>query len=315
MSARPLRGAAEMVPIEHETSDRVVRTIVFAVPPAALGSGAGWRGAGSCIGMTCSCWRSPTRSPGSASPSASIGCSPTAASRPRARVRALLAVLGSMAVEGPVIEWVATHRKHHRYSDSPGDPHSPHVDQAPGLARRAARTRACARRLDVPRQGHGQPRPLREGPARRSRPALHQPHVPALGGGRARPPVRPRRRPDRHRSREGSPVSCGAARCASSSCITSPSASTRCATSSAGDRSPPAISRTTSPGSRRRLRRGVAQQPPRLPDLGRHGLGRRQLDPGAWLISGLERCHLAWDVIRISPARQQAKRRSAPGKA
>ena len=47
-------------------------------------------------------------------------------------VRALLAVLGSMAVEGPVIEWVATHRKHHRFSDRPGDPHSPHVGHAPG---------------------------------------------------------------------------------------------------------------------------------------------------------------------------------------
>ena len=47
-------------------------------------------------------------------------------------MRALLAVLGSMAVEGPVIEWVATHRKHHRFSDQHGDPHSPHVDQAPG---------------------------------------------------------------------------------------------------------------------------------------------------------------------------------------
>ena len=47
-------------------------------------------------------------------------------------VRALLAVLGSMAVEGPVIEWVATHRKHHRFSDHAGDPHSPHVDHAPG---------------------------------------------------------------------------------------------------------------------------------------------------------------------------------------
>ena len=47
-------------------------------------------------------------------------------------LRALLAVLGSMAVEGPLIEWVATHRKHHRFSDHPGDPHSPHVDQAPG---------------------------------------------------------------------------------------------------------------------------------------------------------------------------------------
>jgi hypothetical protein len=38
---------------------------------------------------------------------------------------------------------------------------------------------------------------------------------------------------------------------------------------------------------------------------------RWQLDPGAWLIAALERSHLAWDVIRISPQRQQAKRGSA----
>ena len=41
-------------------------------------------------------------------------------------MRGLLAILGSAAVEGSVIEWVATHRKHHRFSDQPGDPHSPH---------------------------------------------------------------------------------------------------------------------------------------------------------------------------------------------
>ena len=49
-----------------------------------------------------------------------------------APMRALLAALGSAAVEGPVIEWVANHRKHHRFSDQPGDPHSPHVDRAHG---------------------------------------------------------------------------------------------------------------------------------------------------------------------------------------
>ncbi len=48
-------------------------------------------------------------------------------------VRGVFAVLGSAAVEGPVVDWVATHRKHHRFSDQPGDPHSPHVDHAPGL--------------------------------------------------------------------------------------------------------------------------------------------------------------------------------------
>ena len=48
-------------------------------------------------------------------------------------VRAILAALGSAAIEGPVISWVADHRKHHNYSDQPGDPHSPHVDHGHGL--------------------------------------------------------------------------------------------------------------------------------------------------------------------------------------
>jgi stearoyl-CoA desaturase (delta-9 desaturase) len=41
-------------------------------------------------------------------------------------VRVTLAVLGSMAIEGPVKRWVADHRRHHAYSDAEGDPHSPH---------------------------------------------------------------------------------------------------------------------------------------------------------------------------------------------
>jgi stearoyl-CoA desaturase (delta-9 desaturase) len=51
----------------------------------------------------------------------------------RRSVRAVLAVLGSAAVEGPVISWVADHRKHHAFSDEPGDPHSPHVDHGGGF--------------------------------------------------------------------------------------------------------------------------------------------------------------------------------------
>jgi stearoyl-CoA desaturase (Delta-9 desaturase) len=42
--------------------------------------------------------------------------------------RGVLAALGSAAIEGPVIAWVADHRKHHAFSDEEGDPHSPHVD-------------------------------------------------------------------------------------------------------------------------------------------------------------------------------------------
>jgi stearoyl-CoA desaturase (delta-9 desaturase) len=48
-------------------------------------------------------------------------------------VRGILGALGSMAIEGPVISWVADHRKHHTFSDQPGDPHSPHVDHGRGL--------------------------------------------------------------------------------------------------------------------------------------------------------------------------------------
>ncbi len=47
-------------------------------------------------------------------------------------VRYLFAVLGSMAVEGSVIDWVADHRKHHAFADDEGDPHSPH-GHGPGL--------------------------------------------------------------------------------------------------------------------------------------------------------------------------------------
>jgi stearoyl-CoA desaturase (Delta-9 desaturase) len=48
-------------------------------------------------------------------------------------VEYLFAVLGSMAVQGPVISWVADHRKHHAHTDEEGDPHSPHVGHGEGV--------------------------------------------------------------------------------------------------------------------------------------------------------------------------------------
>jgi len=44
------------------------------------------------------------------------------------------AVLGSMAVQGPVMAWVADHRKHHAHTDVEGDPHSPHVGHGDGVS-------------------------------------------------------------------------------------------------------------------------------------------------------------------------------------
>src|SRR4051812_48346486 len=45
----------------------------------------------------------------------------------------LFAALGSMAVQGSVIAWVADHRKHHAHTDVEGDPHSPHVGHGDGV--------------------------------------------------------------------------------------------------------------------------------------------------------------------------------------
>jgi stearoyl-CoA desaturase (Delta-9 desaturase) len=42
-------------------------------------------------------------------------------------IRYIFGVLGSMAVQGPVIEWCGVHRRHHQHSDDHEDPHSPHV--------------------------------------------------------------------------------------------------------------------------------------------------------------------------------------------
>lgn len=41
-------------------------------------------------------------------------------------LRAVLAAAGAMAIQGPVMRWVADHRRHHGWADRPGDPHSPY---------------------------------------------------------------------------------------------------------------------------------------------------------------------------------------------
>ena len=48
-------------------------------------------------------------------------------------VEYLLAIMGSLSVQGSPIEWVADHRKHHAHTDVEGDPHSPHVGHGGGV--------------------------------------------------------------------------------------------------------------------------------------------------------------------------------------
>ncbi len=47
--------------------------------------------------------------------------------------RYVFAYLGMLSVQGPVIDWVADHRKHHAHTDVEGDPHSPHVGHGHGV--------------------------------------------------------------------------------------------------------------------------------------------------------------------------------------
>src|SRR6202043_2805387 len=53
-------------------------------------------------------------------------------------LRYLLAILGSLSLQGGVIDWVADHRKHHTFTDEEGDPHSPHAGHGAGLRGMAA---------------------------------------------------------------------------------------------------------------------------------------------------------------------------------
>jgi stearoyl-CoA desaturase (Delta-9 desaturase) len=124
--------AGDVQPVEHELRDRIVTGVVTFVPMLALAVAAwrAWEGllrpsdlvvfailyVLTGLGVTVGFHRLFTHRSFKARPA----------------VRAILAVLGSAAIEGPVISWVADHRKHHAFSDQPGDPHSPHVDHGVG---------------------------------------------------------------------------------------------------------------------------------------------------------------------------------------
>lgn len=134
---RALRPCSEEAdPIEHVTIDRTINALVAGLPIALLGL-AMWLAWGGVlvwqdfvvlaityvltgVGVTVGFHRLLTHR----------------SFKTSGALRALFAVLGSAAVEGPVIEWVSTHRQHHRFSDQPGDPHSPHVDHGVGLGGR-----------------------------------------------------------------------------------------------------------------------------------------------------------------------------------
>ena len=48
-------------------------------------------------------------------------------------VKLSLAIAGSFSIQGGVTKWVADHRRHHAFTDKPGDPHSPHLIETSGV--------------------------------------------------------------------------------------------------------------------------------------------------------------------------------------
>ena len=133
VEAKPVRASSELVqPAEHETTDRIITGLVTVVPFLLLGVAAWqvwnealhWRDLAilaaiyvlTGLGITVGFHRLFTHR-----------------SFKTSRVlRGIFAALGSAAIEGPVISWVADHRKHHAFSDREGDPHSPHVGHGGG---------------------------------------------------------------------------------------------------------------------------------------------------------------------------------------
>jgi stearoyl-CoA desaturase (delta-9 desaturase) len=132
MSSPSIAIADDVEPVGSETRDRIITGIVTALPVISLffvgwQLWAQWLGWNDIfvfllmylltgLGVTVGFHRLFTHRSFETSPA----------------MRGLLAILGSAAIEGPVISWVADHRKHHAYADIEGDPHSPHVGHGHG---------------------------------------------------------------------------------------------------------------------------------------------------------------------------------------
>ena len=222
--------------------------------------------------------------------------------------RAFFAALGSAAAEGPVIDWVATHRKHHQYSDESGDPHSPHLRPRRRMAGPGLGPRPRPHRLGVLRHGGRRRDAATPRTCSPTRGSASWTAPSCCGWWSGWPPPSGSAWPSPAPSPAGSPRCCGAARRASSSCTTPRSASTRSATTSARPTSTPATSHKNvfwlaipTWGEAWHNNHHA------FPTSYRHGLSRWQLDPSAAIIRTLEMAGLAWDVVRVDPARRERK--------
>ena len=229
-------------------------------------------------------------------------------------IRVVLAILGSAAIEGPVISWVADHRKHHAFADREGDPHGPHVDHGHGWrgalrgllhahvgwlfihTHRGRRTRYAPDLLADPVVSWVD----RMFPVWAFGGLLSAFGLGWLFGGRLRDGLT-------------GVLWGGAVRMLMVHHVTY-SINSLChffgrQRFDTGDES-----RNLAWLAPLSLGEAWHNNHHAFPTSAEHGLRRWELDPSAWVIRALERLGLAWDVVRVSPERQTAKLAALQGR-
>jgi stearoyl-CoA desaturase (Delta-9 desaturase) len=230
-------------------------------------------------------------------------------------VEYVFAVLGSMSVQGPVINWVADHRKHHAHTDEEGDPHSPHLDDVHGSGVRGMLHGLFHAHIGWLMTEHGQARrtkyarDLMDDPGMRS---IHRAFVPIVLSGFALPAML------------GFALTGGEVAGALTGLLwggfvrvfllhhVTWSINSICHVFGrrrfATDDHSTNVFWLALPS----LGEAWHHNHHAFPRAAVHGLRRTELDPSGWVIGLMERLGLAWDVVRIAPERQRARLSDAP---
>jgi stearoyl-CoA desaturase (delta-9 desaturase) len=214
------------------------------------------------------------------------------------------AVMGSLSVQGSVMDWVADHRKHHAHTDVEGDPHSPHVGHGSGIAGLWHAHTGWLLETQGQADWRKYARDLYDDPAMRSIGrsfpllAFASLAAPTLAGWALHDFTL-------SGALQGL-VWGGLVRIFLVHHVTW-SVNSIC--HFFGTRRFEIDDRSTNVAWLSLLSLGESwhHNHHAFPRSATHGLRRWEVDPSAWIIGGLERAGLAWNVIRISPERQRAK--------
>jgi stearoyl-CoA desaturase (delta-9 desaturase) len=219
----------------------------------------------------------------------------------------LFAILGSLSVQGPVINWVADHRKHHAHTDEEGDPHSPHIGHGEGVRGVLAGLFHAHVGWLITDQGQARRRKyakdLMEDPGMRT---IHKAFPLIVLAGLAIPTVLGWLLTGTWQGALTGLLWGGLVRVFLLHHVTW------------------SINSICHFFGRRRFETDDESRNVfwlALPSFGEawhhnhhafprsavHGLGRFELDPSAWVITAMEKLGLIWDVVRITPDRQQQK--------